>query len=264
MEEPHVSARSADLDGPRLTLAMVLEHGDHVVDIFDSGEALALALPDLLGVAAALGDCNSWISMATTTSTGSSSRFFTTWREGHSRSWGPEGSRGALLKSFTSSMATATGLRVRGRLRMLLPVQSRQCEASTAVRASRNTRWRGRIYFRPVVEGHSRGTCEVGSSPKCQAGRGDSNGQVDPDPDRRIPRLPNIKAMKHRLTFERDRSHHIVADTAHHRFSNMGDKITQLILSFILSSCEMVQPSYHPVPRTSLTPSRAMIPNIAT
>jgi hypothetical protein len=43
---------------------MVLEHGDHIVDIFDSGKALALALPDLLGVAAALGDCDSWISMA--------------------------------------------------------------------------------------------------------------------------------------------------------------------------------------------------------
>lgn len=158
-EEPHVSARSAGLDGPRLTLAMVLEHGDHVVDIFDSGEALALALPDLLGVAAALGDCNSWISMATTTSTGSSSRFFWTWREGHSRSWVSRGPEGALLKSFTSSMATATELRVRGRLKMLLPVQSRQCEASTEVRASRNTRWRGRIYFRP--EGLSwRGTRE--------------------------------------------------------------------------------------------------------
>ena len=43
---------------------MVLEHGDHVVDIFNSGEALALALPDCLRVAAALGDCNLWISMA--------------------------------------------------------------------------------------------------------------------------------------------------------------------------------------------------------
>lgn len=176
---------------------MVLEHGDHVVDIFDSGEALALALPDLLGVAAALGDCNSWISMVTTTSTGSSSRFFWTWREGHHsrRSCDFEGSGGFLLKSFTSSMATATGLRVRGRLKMLLPVQSRQCEAGTEVRASRNTRWRGRIYFRPegpVVEGHTRGTCEVGSSPKCQARRGDSNGQVlilvDEYPDCRISR----------------------------------------------------------------------------
>ena len=49
---------------PRLTPAMVLEHGDHVVDIFNSGEALALALPDCLRVAAALGDYNSWISMA--------------------------------------------------------------------------------------------------------------------------------------------------------------------------------------------------------
>ena len=57
----HVSVRLASLDGPRPTLAMVLEHGDHVIDIFDSGEALALALPDLLGVAAALGNCDSFL-----------------------------------------------------------------------------------------------------------------------------------------------------------------------------------------------------------
>ena len=43
----------------RLTPAMVLEHGDHVVDIFDSGKTLALALPDLFRIAAALSNCSS-------------------------------------------------------------------------------------------------------------------------------------------------------------------------------------------------------------
>jgi len=124
---------------------MVLEHGDHVVDIFDSGEALALALPDLLGVAAALGNCDSWISMASN----NTNRYLVAILQGLARraleELGFEGTGGALLKSFTSSMATATELRVRRRLKMLVPVQSGQCEVSTEARASRNTRWRGRI-----------------------------------------------------------------------------------------------------------------------
>jgi hypothetical protein len=37
---------------------MVLKHGDHLVDDLDGGEALPLAFPDPVRVAAALGDCS--------------------------------------------------------------------------------------------------------------------------------------------------------------------------------------------------------------
>jgi len=43
--------------GLLLTLAVVLEHGDHLIDILDRSKAFALALPDLFRVATALGDC---------------------------------------------------------------------------------------------------------------------------------------------------------------------------------------------------------------
>ena len=41
---------------PRLTLAVILPHGDHLIDDFHGSKALALTLPDLFRVTAALGN----------------------------------------------------------------------------------------------------------------------------------------------------------------------------------------------------------------
>lgn len=44
--------------GARLTLAMVLPHGNHLIDNLNWGKSFALALLDQFRVAAALGNCS--------------------------------------------------------------------------------------------------------------------------------------------------------------------------------------------------------------
>jgi hypothetical protein len=71
---------------------VVLEHGNHLVDDFHGSMALALALPDLLRVAAALDNCSRLgLTLATgTRDTPSHDRVQLTWqRRGYGRGWFP-------------------------------------------------------------------------------------------------------------------------------------------------------------------------------